>query len=59
MTSIYHATHESPYADDCPDCAGYTDSEWHPDRIGVVLQLALVLVAIAAIAVIVRLAVSR
>jgi hypothetical protein len=21
--SVYHAIHPSPYADDCPDCAGY------------------------------------
>ena len=25
--TAYHATHPSPYADDCPDCAGYPDIE--------------------------------
>lgn len=25
--SAYHALHESPYADDCPDCTGYGDPE--------------------------------
>ena len=30
--TAYHATHESPYADDCPDCAGYTEDAPRSDH---------------------------
>jgi hypothetical protein len=32
--SVYHAIHPSPYADDCPDCAGYPEPIDEPTRWG-------------------------
>jgi hypothetical protein len=32
--SVYHAIHTSPYADDCPDCAGYPEPIDEPTHWG-------------------------
>lgn len=44
--TAYHATHPSPYADDCPDCAGYAE-EPSPARQGRRTSLAVLLACFA------------
>jgi hypothetical protein len=47
--SVYHAIHTSPYADDCPDCAGYPEPIDEPTHWGWAVVLAVfVLAAVAA-----------
>jgi hypothetical protein len=46
--TAYHAIHESPYADDCPDCAGYEEPEPEPHNRARVVVFLLALVAWAA-----------